>query len=238
MNSGDRNNLLLGANQFPYSLIFSDVPNLFFLQPTPFILQFLPRTFAFSSYPSELSNSCPWSISETYIFCVSLTRECNICRFHTRHPHLAVPEQFKSVPFKLNPSFLASQPLSSLRTLIILLSTTNSSLVLQDIFFSTLNIQSLDFYILPFWHVYLFLPFYLHFSPPTYYLQCFIILLQNVYRILKRFLPTPVQTLFNLFFSMHLEKKFSKMENIIMPFSCLKSFNTPISYSGKKNQTH
>lgn len=82
--------------------------------------------------------------------------------------------------------------------------------------------------------MYLFPPFYLHFSPPTYYLQCFIILLQNVYRILKRFLPIPVQTLFNLFFSMHLEKKFSKMENIIMPFSCLKSFNPPISYSGKK----
>lgn len=124
MNSRDRNNLLLGANKFPYSLIFSDVPNLSFLQPTPFILQFLPRTFAFSSYPSEFSNSCPRSISEIYIFCVTLTRECNICRFHTRHPHLDVPQQFKSVPLKLNPSFLASQPVSSLRTLIILLSTT------------------------------------------------------------------------------------------------------------------
>lgn len=135
MNYRDRNNLLLGANKFPYSLIFSDAPNLFFLQPTPFILQFLPRTFAFSSYPSELSNSCLWSISEIYIFCVTLTRECNICRFHTRHPHLDVPQQFKSVPLKLNPSFLASQPVSSLRTLIILLSTTNSSLVLQDSFF-------------------------------------------------------------------------------------------------------
>lgn len=46
-----------------------------------------------------------------------------------------MPQQFKSAPLKLNPSSLVPQPASSLPTLVILVSTTNGTLVLLRFFF-------------------------------------------------------------------------------------------------------
>lgn len=149
-----------------------------------------------------------------------------------------MPQQFKSVPLKLNPSFLASQPVSSLRTLIILLSTTNSSLVLQDSFFLPSISNHLIF---TFCHFDMCI-FFLH-STSTSLLPLTIFSVSSscskMFTGYSKDFFLYLYKPYSIYSSQCIwKKKFSKMENIIMPFSCLKSFNTPISYSGKKTQTH